>query len=275
MPGIMYLVENEEKVGHFKIPRVANFFLAHLGMMNIVIKFPSGDVRLPESSCINTFSGDFIVPEESQRLHSLPVAIWKSLGLAAQTLEVLEMRVTQKRLQDSDVYKSLPAPPEIVEDVFGLTQAKHSDMETLKKIGFQPSSDPKFPKCFNLLPLGFVVKRGEISGNSLILPLGHKLLLHRTFDSPSSGIDGVTFFLCVGDGGEHFPKDRPYIIKHRYKPGLYIDMGFFISAEDLHPEELIPDKQPKAYAEALLTDLQSTGMFQYLFSDSLIGCECA
>lgn len=46
-------------------------------------------------------------------------------------------------------------------------------------------------------------------------------------------------------------------------------MGFFISAEDLHPEELLPDKQPKAYAEALLADLQSTGMFQCLFSDSL------
>ena len=269
MPGFMYLVENEEKVGHFKIPRVANFFLAHLGMMNIVVKFHGGDVSLPESSCINTCSGEFIVPEESQRLHSLPVAIWESLGLAAQTLEVLEMGVTQKRLQDSQVYKSLPGPPEIAEEVFGLTQAKYNDMETLKKIGFQPSSDPKFPKCFNLLPLGFVVKRGEFRGNSLILPVGHKLLLHRTFDSPDSGVDGVTFFLCVGDGGEHFPKDRPYIIKHRYKPGLYIDMGFFVSAEDLHPEELLPDKQPKAYAEALLADLQSTGMFQHLFTGSL------
>ena len=41
------------------------------------------------------------------------------------------------------------------------------------------------------------------------------------------------------------------------------------SAEDLHPEELLPDKQPKAYAEALLADLQSTGMFQHLFSGSL------
>ena len=113
------------------------------------------------------------------------------------------------------------------------------------------------------------MKRGEFRGNSLILPVGHKLLLHRTFDSPDSGVDGVTFFLCVGDGGEHFPKDRPYIIKHRYKPGLYIDMGFFVSAEDLHPEELLPDKQPKAYAEALLADLQSTGMFQHLFTGSL------
>lgn len=269
MPGFMYLVENEEKLGHFKIPRVANLFLAHLGIINIVVKFLGGDVSLLKSSCINACSGEFIVPEESQRLRSLPLAIWESLGLAAQTLEVMEMGVTQKRLQESQVYKSLPAPPDVVQDVFGLTQAKYNDMETIKKIGFQPSSDPKFPKCFNLLPLGFDVKRGELGGNSLILPVGHKFLLHRTFVSQNSGIDGVTFFLCVGDGGEQFPRDRPYIIKHRYKPGLYIDMGFFISAEDLHPEELLPDKQPKAYAEALLADLQSTGMFQCLFSDSL------
>ena len=265
MPGFVYLMENDEKVNYHKIPTVANFLLAHLGILNIVVTFPGGDFVLPEEACIDVQYGLFVIPAENQRLQLLPTAIRQSLTLIAQMLEIQEIKITQKRLQDCRMYDSTASPPEALGKVYGLEQAKQNDIKLLQQVGFQPSSDPRFPKAFNLLPSNILVKRG-LDGNNLCLPPGHKLLLHQTLES---GNDGITYFLCVGVDEEGYSKTKPYIVKHRYMPGLYIDTGFFISAEDLSPEEVLPDKHPKFYAESLFSDLKSSSAFQEHFSDFL------
>ena len=269
MPSFMHLVENEEKLGHHKIPRIANYFLAHLGMLNIVVTFPQGDFCLPSDNCINTHSGSFFVPEEDQRLDMLPQPIWESLSLVAQELEVQEIKVTRHRLQECKLYESRPAAPETEEKVFGLMKAKENDIEMVKKTGFQPSSDPRFPKKFDLLPPNISVQRGSINKDSLKLPEGHRFLLHWTLDEHGDHTSGVTFFLCIGCGVDDLFKDRLYVVQHRYMPGLHLNVGFFVSTKDLSPEELLPDRNPKVYADILFAEYQSETRFQASFSNLL------
>lgn len=258
MPGFMYLMVNNEKLHHTIIPRTANFFIAHLGIVNIVAPFSGGDLVLPHDASINTKSGIFVVPPESLRLELLPPALWESLVLLAQQLEEQDIRITEKRLEDSNIYDTTPA--EALKKVYGLAKAKQSDVDLIEEVGFQPSSDPKFPKKFNLLPPNTFVKRGITERNSLSLPLGHKLLLHQTSDQDKHGVSGqgVTLFLCIDSCS------RLYVIKHRYMPGLHLDFGFFV-ANDLSPQGLLPDKNPKVYSQYLLEDLKSSEFVQQSF----------
>ena len=266
MPSFMYLAENEEKLSNQKLPRIANFFLAHLGILNIVVTFPKGDFCLPSEFCIDTHSGIFTVPEEDQRSNILPQPIWESLNLVAEVLEVQEMKVTLHRLQGCKIYESSPAVPETQEKVFGLSKAKQNDIETVKKKGFQPSSDPCFPKEFDLLPPGICVNRRSTSTNSLTLPEGHKFLLHCTSERESDHASGKSLFLCVSPISDDSFKGRPYVVVHGYMPGLHLNVGFIVSTKDLSPEEVLPDRNPKFYADVLLAEYQSDATIQATFS---------
>lgn len=47
-------------------------------------------------------------------------------------------------------------------------------------------------------------------------------------------------------------------------PGLHLDFGFFV-ANDLSPQGLLPDKNPKVYSQYLLEDLKSSEFVQQSF----------
>lgn len=257
MPGFMYLVENDEKHNHNKIPRVANLFVAHFGIINIVVPFLGGVFALPPGAGISAESGTFTIPPEDLRLESLPPALLEALTMFAQKFEEQDIQITQKRLQESEIHDITPA--ESLKKVYGLAKAKQSDTELIEKEGFQPSSDPRFPKKFNLLPPSTCVKREADKKGYLSLPVGDKLLLHQTSET---GNQGVTLFLCTDNS-------KFYVIRHRYMPGLHLDLGFFVSSSDLSPQELLPDKDTKVYAQHLLEDLKSSNSVQQSFSKFL------
>ena len=263
MPSFLYLVENDEKLGYCKTPRIANFFLAHFGILNFTVSFPRGDFSPPREFCINTKSGSFTIPDENQRMNLLPQPVRESLNFAAEQLEAQDVKISLEHMQGLKVYESSPKVPEAEETVFGLAEAKQKDKELIKKIGFQPSSDPRFPKEFNLLPPAFNIHRKSESKDFLQLPTDHKLLFHWTLSSEDTG---VTFFLCTSCAtSDRLFQDRPYIIVHRFMPGLHLNFAFFVSSKDLTPEELLPDKNPKVYADALLSEYQSRTTLQSSF----------
>ena len=264
MPGFISLIEDDEKLNHCRMPRIANHLLIHLGIINIVTVFPGGKSTLPKERIIDPQSGVFIVPAESERLQKLPLFVWNSLTLAAETLEVTDIQVTQERLQATSLNDSQPG---VLEKVFGMEEAVRNDKEFIKRNGFQPSSDPAFPKVFNFLPPDILINRNK--PNQLVLPVGHKLLLHQTLNSKEFDQEGVTHFLCIGNGEGGYVKDRPYVVQHRFMPGLHMNVGYFISSNNLSPDELLPDKHPKVYANHLLANLKSSGIFQKLFSGLL------
>ena len=252
MPGFMYLMENDEKVNHIKSPRIANFFIAHLGIINIVVPF-GGDFVLPESASISTESGILTVPPESLRLEFLPPALWDSLVLFANKLEEMDVQITEKRLQESKIYDTAPA--DTLKEAYGIARARQADIDLIKKVGFQPSPDPKFPKKFNLLPPTTCVERSDLA-KELSLPSGHKLLLHQTRDESDQSGCGITIFLCASNDYE------TYVIVHQFLPGLHLDYGFFVSKTDLSPEELLPEENPKFYSQYFLKEQKSSKFIQ-------------
>ena len=257
MPGFMYLIENEEKLNYIKYPRRANIFIAHLGIVNVVVSFVGGDFALPLDAVINAESGVFNVLPEHLRFDSLPPPLLNSLILCAQKLEEQDFQITQKRLKESEIHDT--TPPEVLKEVYGLSKAKQDDIQLIQKVGFQPSSDPRFPKKLNFLPPNISVKREADEQSCLLLPPGHKLLLHQT---SGSNTDGATLFLCIDNS-------KLYVIRHRYLPGLHIDYGFSVSSSDLSPHELLPDKDCKVYAYHLLEDLKSSNSVEQSFSKLL------
>lgn len=262
LPGFICLLENDEKLNYHCVPRIANFLLVHLGILNAVATIPGGNFTLPEHSLINAQSGTLVIPTESERFQKLPTIIWESLILAAQTIETLDVQITQQRLQACNFNASQSSGT--LEEVFGMTQAVIDDKEFVKNHGFQPSLDPKFPKVFNFLPQNIILSRTNI--NELSLPDGHKLLLHQTLMSKVDDNEGVTYFLCIGnDDGEYF-KNKPYIVWHRFMPGLHINYGFFVSITELSPDSLLPDKHSKIYAQHLFANLKSSGSFKMFLS---------
>ena len=265
LPGFIALLENDEKLNYHPIPRIANFLLVHLGIVNVAATIPGGNFTLPEHSLINRQSGVFIVPAENERFQKLPSVIWESLILTAQTIESLDIQITQQRLQACNVGTSQSGGT--LKEVFGMVQAVTEDKEFVKNHGFQPSLDPKFPKIFDFLPQNVSLKRTNL--NELSLPNGHQLLLHQTVLSKTEDKGGVTYFLCVGNDDGEFLSNQPYIVWHRFMPGLHINYGFFISTEDLSLQSILPDRHSKVYAEHLFANLKSSGSFEMLLSSFL------
>ena len=265
LPGFVALLENDEKLNYRPVPRIANFLLVHLGIVNVVATIPGGNFTQPENSLINQQSGGFIIAAENERFQKLPSVIWESLILTAQTIESLDVQITQQRLQACNVGNSQSGG--IVEEVFGMVQAVTEDKEFVKNHGFQPSLDPKFPKIFDFLPQNISLKRTNL--NELSLPNGHKLLLHQTVLSKSEDNSGVTYFLCIGNDDGDYLSNKPYIVWHRFMPGLHINYGFFISTEDFSLLSILPDKHSKVYAEHLFANLKSSGNFEMLLSSFL------
>ena len=262
LPGFITLLENDEKLNYHRIPRIANFLLVHLGIVNIVASVPGGNFTLPEHSLIDSQSGVFVIPPENERLQKLPSVIWESLILTAQSIESLDIQITQQRLEACNVTASQSSAT--LEEVYGMTQAVTDDKELVKNIGFQPSPDPNFPKVFDFLPQNIKLKRTSLK--ELSLPDGHRLLLHQTLSSPSNERSGVTYFLCIGNDDGDYSMNKPYVVWHRFMPGLHIIYGFFISNVDLSPDSMLPDKHSKVYAEHLFANLKSSGTFEKLLS---------
>ena len=256
LPGFITLLENDEKLNYHmhRIPRIANFLLVHLGIVNVVASIPGGSFTLPKHSLINSQSGLFAIPPENERLQKLPSVIWESLILTAQSIESLDIQITQQRLQACDISASQSSAT--LEEVYGMTQAVTDDKELVRNHGFQPSPDPNFPKIFDFLPQNIKLKRKSL--NELSLPDGHRLLLHQTLSSQSNEKSGVTYFLCIGNDDGEYSKNKPYVVWHRFMPGLHINYGFFISNVDLSPDSMLPDKHLKVYAEHLFADLKSS-----------------
>ena len=265
LPGFITLLENDEKLNYHRIPRIANFLLVHLGILNVVTTIPGGNFTLPEHSLINRQSGVFIIPAENERFQKLPSLIWESLILTAQTIEALDVQITRQRLQACNV--STLQSSETLEEVFGMVQAVTEDKEFVKNHGFQPSLHPRFPKIFDFLPQNVNLKRANV--HELSLPGGHKLLLHQTLLSKTEDNGGVTYFLCIGNDDGDYLSNKPYIVWHRFMPGLHINYGFFISIEDFSLQNMLPDKHSKVYAEHLFANLKSSGSFEMLLSSFL------
>lgn len=200
----------------------AQFFWAHMGCINILVKFkPSEEFQINESFLVqwNQGSHEYHIPSSEERKGKIPPGLWTFMRVVAEKCEV---NYYERRYQSQKVEKRRKEEP--ASDVFGV-QGLRSEL-LLRKEGAIPASDPREPKQINLLPPQFNFS----SPLSCILPENHHILLHHTFHQGKR--EGFSVFLAVGEGAG-YSFEKPYLILRRYDPGLEITAGFFISRKDL------------------------------------------
>lgn len=207
-----------------KITLQAQYFLIHIGAINILIKLaPSKDIKIPMKYCISPQGGNYHVPHESARMGHLPHGIWCLFQLLAQMNQKQWLEASENRYW-SFKNKDVNQPTASVASAYGITAGHDIELDNLSKVHLQPSPDPNIPKVINFLPDQFFVRPYQLK--TLELPPNHKLLLHET---AGDNLSGNTIFIAVGIED---CSQRPYIIWHYYNQGIQINFGFFIERSD-------------------------------------------
>ena len=220
-------------------PREAQFFLAHCGVFNIIVPLgKSHGVYLQEECIIAPVKGTYSIPSGEDRLKQLPPGVMTFFRLLADCKEV-NFLVQPKKIEEQGWIE----PPPDREKVVGYNTALDQDIEqTGGKI--RPSWLHSNPKELNYLPRAFQIHRPFHHPNSVILPPGHKILLHHTYTIEDHHT--VTLFLAVGSD-KTFPASKPYIIQHNSdKQGFQVSTGFFISPDTLTATDFLPDNLEKS-----------------------------
>lgn len=203
----------------------AHFFLVHMACINVLVKFePSKGVHVDTSFLVQWRQGlhEYNFPSAEERKEKIPPGLWAFLRVVAEKKEIAfyERRYLSQTKKEKD-------PEKLAYKVYGILQGSLSELQ-LRQEGAIPAANPKEPKQINLLPPQFHFQNPV----SKILPENHHILLHHTFHQGQR--KGFSVFLAVGQEQDtEYSIERPYIIFHKYSPGLDITTGFFISRQNL------------------------------------------
>ena len=239
MPGLFVMSKKSLADGSTRIPLRYNFFLAHCGIINIVVEFSKKHTLCIPSSCyISCQGGQYFVPEDEKR--TIPKGIWTEFLKLAQEFEAKWLERSAKFVLGK-LNTSYVEPKPEKRDTFMLVQAARADVKAVYS-QVHPSDDTTSPKVVNLLPQQFLINRRKNQPSSVTLPHGHKILLHKHFVY-DEGLN-ETLFLAVGRENE-YTIEKPYVIFHHSIPGLQFHIGFFISPDDFTAQDFLPDNDPK------------------------------
>lgn len=246
-PFLFALTDKDLKEGLCITPRACQFFLARIGILNFLLLFDDAvKGLLPSEAKINVSHGQFVVPSEVNRISVIPNGI-------NQILEDLAV-ATQKNLLESSVTTlwnlklgdDATPPPAQQTATYMTHDALSSDLMKLEETLLTGHSLNSLQQL-NFLPPGF---RVEHSNGLVALPDGHRILFHGDFEIEME-LDKcepfhITLFLAAGsDSSGTFTITKPYVIFHRYQPGLEVTLAFFVEPDTLSATTFIPDPNPK------------------------------
>lgn len=244
-PFLFALTDKDLKTGSRITPRACQFFLARIGILNFLLLFDDTlKGFLPSEAKINVSHGEFVVPPEAKRISIIPKGI-------DQILEDLAVE-TQKNFLESSVATlwnlklSDATPPPIQQTATYMTHdAMNSDVMKLEETLLTGQSLNSLQQL-NFLPPGFKL---EHSNGLVTLPNGHQIIFHGNFEIEMEGSEPfhITLFLAAGNESSSgiFTLKKPYVIFHRYQPGLEITLGYFINPDTLSTVRFLPDPNPK------------------------------
>jgi len=228
---------------YFKSPTKATIFVAHIGILNVVIDVVG--VLPSMMHLVHPESGVYHVPSETERDQYIPPDVKEVIYTSAEEMEV-QLKTIPKSLASSHWTKGGIIPPvEGLEKTFMVHSAQKKDTTTYLKQGVVPSQSPDKYKMMDFLPPG--IKMDKHKG-LISLPPGHRLLLHCEATGPPSEVatstkqSGITVFLVIGDGSKQYPTDQPYVIYHKYTPGMYFNVAVFVSMTDLSVVKLVANE---------------------------------
>ena len=235
MPALYGVEDIQLSDGLVAVPRAAHYFIAHLGLINILTKFNSSAYAFNGEYKIEPDGGKFIVPKNEYRKYILPVGVWTLFLSLAQDFEVNWLTRSTKAVQQY-LKPEKKEPYKALEETFGFVDATRKDFEALQ-LHIRPPAPGNESKIVSFLPKQFKLQRSE-QRSYLCLPKSHCVLLHYIIPL-EQGVE-ETMFLCVGND-ENYSSRKPYIIYHYFrKGGLQLSAAFFISPDDLSAQEFLP-----------------------------------
>ena len=220
-------------------PREAQFFLAHCGVFNVVVPLGrSHEMPFSHDCLLLPKRGTYSIPPGEDRIKLLPPGIMTFFRLLADCTEV-SFLLKPKKLEDRDWVEPSSEKKDVIAHDSGLDE----DIEQTGGV-VRPSWLRSNPKVLMYLPHSFQIQRPFHHPSSVVLPSGHKILLHHTFTGDDNEFTS-TVFLAVGSDKE-YSKYNPYIIYHRSnEQGVQINSGFFFSPDTLSPTTFLPDSLEK------------------------------
>ena len=235
MPALYGVEDIQLDDGLVAVPRAAHYFIAHLGLINILTKFKSSTYTFSGECKIDPDGGKFIVPENEYRKCALPAGVWTLFLCLAQDFEVNWLTRSTEAVQQY-LKPEKKEPNKVSEETFGFVGATQKDFEALQ-LQIRPPAPSNESKVVTFLPKQFKLQRSE-QRSYLCLPKSHHVLLHYIIPL-EQGVE-ETMFLCVGND-DNYSSRKPYVIYHYFrKDGLQLSAAFFISPDDLSAQEFLP-----------------------------------
>lgn len=220
----------------------AQFLIVHIGMVNFLVKFsPSASVSIPSQYLINPNGGQYSVPAEENRRGILPKGVWAAFECMAREFEKSWYEHLNKPYLSVEKQGFKIFPDAKIAETHGMISGLLQELN-ISSLG--PMSHDEL-KSINLLPELFHI-RSKKHFDDVILPEGHRILLHHTFSQNNQ--QGKTLFLAVGQTGK-FSLEMPYVLWHTYEPGLQTNFAFFISTQDLKGTELMSGNKEKFFVK--------------------------
>jgi len=251
-PFHFFFTDCKYQYGAHKLYNDAYSYTFQIGMILTTVKFSKAEWCESPANVISPSGGTFKIPADSQRHSTIPDSIWKTLLAEAVQIEKEYMEQPQRTLTLKPL-KDLLSVPET------------SYMVDIVKIGTtvglrKESSVKGHSKVINHIPAQFSIthtfEKSKPDG-SIQLPSDHKILLHLDISDEGSH-KGSTAFIAIGDGPQ-YGTNCPYLIFHRYEPGLQHNYAFFFSPQSYEFVKYLPDQNPKRFLDE---DAKSSGLLK-------------
>ena len=216
-------------------PPVAQFLVAHVGIMNILVVLTSLDeIELDDKHRVLPSGGTTLVPHDSER--PVPKGIWEMFSSLSSDF--------RKQMQESFFHKKdvQPIPIQTAE-----TEAEVHTQEAFKIVSarlkdsllFADQCEQESSAVLNLLPEMFVIRK---ESSVVSLPSDHHLLLH--FHTSDQNEKGSTALIGLVSGKGQPVK--PFVIHYSFSPTSIFCVGFYLSPEG-EVEKVICDSPLEEY----------------------------
>ena len=203
-------------------PPVAQFIVAHVGIMNVVVVFGTSKYEhsVLDKYLVSPSGGACIIPRDSERV--IPKGLWKAFASLSSDY--------RKEMQDSFFHKKDKLPRFIqtaeMEKELGAQEAyKIMPAKVKDSLLFADQCESEYLAQLNLLPETFIIKR---ESSVVSLPPDHHLLLH--FNTPSENGQGSSALIGVrAIKGKQ--RVKPFVIHYQFSPKNVFCVGFYLTQE--------------------------------------------
>ena len=222
--------------GAFNFPQEAQFLLAQIGIINILVKLPpSRDIPASPGCVIDSSKGIHVyhIPASEERRSLCYQGIWEVIRSTAQ--ELLEAWWQRpKEFCPQETHK----PADDVMNLYDIESSGFTDFHASdgKILAAQPSS--LAPTTLDFLPEGFHL---DSSLHTVRFPDGHNVVAHKCFRDE---LIKTVYFIAIGQTGA-YNVNKPYAVVHFSAPGMLIKVGFFIDLKELAALDFLPDKKTR------------------------------